>query len=61
MKKKTKDGKVLTPIGFAPKTVMRYPCDPGKNTRCGKDFCFINGGPCSTTMHPEYKKEGGAS
>ena len=51
----------VAPIGLAFNNVKRYPCDPEKNTRCGKDFCFINGGPCSETIHPEFKKEGSES
>lgn len=34
-----------------------YKCDPEKNTKCPKDSCYINGGPCSLTHHKKYAKE----
>ena len=26
-----------------------YLCDPKKNTKCTKESCFLNGGPCDKT------------
>lgn len=34
--------------------VRHYYCDPKKNTTCKKTSCFMNGGPCMLTIHPEY-------
>ena len=34
-----------------------YPCDPKKNARCGKTGCYINGGECSHTKDPRYRRE----
>ena len=33
-----------------------YPCDPGKNVECSKTNCYINGGICTETTNPAYKK-----
>ena len=29
--------------------MIRYICDPARNTRCDKALCFANGGPCGLT------------
>lgn len=34
-----------------------YRCDPEKNRDCRKTGCYINGGDCYQTQHPEYAKE----
>lgn len=34
-----------------------YMCDPEKNTECSKRACYINGGGCRRTRHPEYAIE----
>ena len=34
-----------------------YRCDPEKNRDCRKTECYINGGDCYQTQHPEYSKE----
>lgn len=34
-----------------------YPCDPAKNVECGKQACFVNGGPCSLTRNLAYAKQ----
>jgi len=34
-----------------------YMCDPEKNTKCKKTGCYINGGGCRRTRHPEFAKE----
>ena len=34
-----------------------YRCDPEKNTGCAKTECYIFGGDCYQTQHPEYAKE----
>ena len=34
-----------------------YECDPVKNTRCTKEWCHLNGGPCECTTHEEYRME----
>ena len=31
-----------------------YECDPELNTECRKTGCYIIGGPCFCTQHPEY-------
>lgn len=33
-----------------------YPCDPDKNVECPKTNCYINGGICTETTNPAYKK-----
>lgn len=34
-----------------------YLCDPEKNVRCRKKDCYINGGECSLTKNPRYRRE----
>lgn len=34
-----------------------YMCDPEKNTKCQKRGCYIYGGGCRRTRHPEFAKE----
>lgn len=34
-----------------------YDCDPDKNQECRKTGCFRNGGECSQTFNPEYRRE----
>lgn len=34
-----------------------YPCDPEKNVECSKTECFIHGGYCRLTTHPEYQRK----
>lgn len=34
-----------------------FECDPKKNTKCDKASCYINGGPCHSTVDEEFKKE----
>lgn len=29
--------------------MIRYICDPARNTRCDKALCFASGGPCGLT------------
>lgn len=31
-----------------------FKCDPEKNTKCTKEGCFINGGPCQSTEEIAY-------
>lgn len=33
-----------------------YPCDPEKNKDCGKQSCYLHGGPCRLTTNPKYSK-----
>lgn len=33
-----------------------YLCDPEKNKECGKQRCFLHGGPCHLTTNPNYRK-----
>ena len=39
------------------KSDILYPCDPDKNTECKKTSCFINGGPCNSTVDERFKNE----
>lgn len=34
-----------------------FTCDPEKNPNCSKTGCYLNGGKCSSTTHPEYAKQ----
>lgn len=34
-----------------------FACDPEKNPNCSKTGCYLNGGRCSSTTHPEYAKQ----
>lgn len=34
-----------------------FTCDPEKNPNCSKTGCYLNGGQCSSTTHPEYAKQ----
>lgn len=34
-----------------------YPCDAERNTPCRKTMCYLNGGPCESTLKKEYAKE----
>lgn len=34
-----------------------YDCDPDKNQECRKTGCFRNGGECSRTFNPEYRRD----
>lgn len=34
-----------------------YPCDAERNTSCRKTMCYLNGGPCESTLKEEYAKE----
>lgn len=31
-----------------------YFCDPGINTQCTKEGCFLRGGPCCCTANPDF-------
>ena len=33
-----------------------YICDPGKNEKCTKEGCYLNGGPCVCTTLLENAK-----
>lgn len=33
-----------------------YPCDPEKNKDCGKQSCYLHGGPCRLTTNPKFQK-----
>lgn len=38
---------------------MLFECDPEKNTKCTKEYCHLNGGPCRYTKYPAFLKEDG--
>lgn len=33
---------------------MLYLCDPRRNTKCLKTFCWLNGGECRCTTNADY-------
>lgn len=43
-------------IKLRPKAKDMYPCDPDKNVECSKTNCYINGGACTETTNPAYRK-----
>lgn len=36
------------------KNGIAYLCDPELNEECRKTGCYIHGGECKMTLHPEY-------
>ena len=51
------DRKVNEAINKKPDPIRGYKCDPKKNIECRKTACYERGGPCCTTLNPEYAKE----
>lgn len=36
--------------------IVLYACDPNKCVKCSKSNCFINDGPCHSTIDPKEAK-----
>lgn len=51
------EGRQVCPVCEHQNKTRVYPCAPEKNTRCKKTACYIYGGPCRTTTHPEYRRK----
>lgn len=53
--KKLVSFKVLPLWGNLPRKT--YPCDPEKNTACGRATCFIEGGICRRTLNKRFEQK----
>ncbi len=61
-KKRMKERSIMQALEAGELTEVRlgnpdtYPCDPAKNKHCRKTNCYLNGGECTMTTNPNYKK-----